>query len=160
MRSYEVFAAMEPDHAVALLERLKETAPEIVEQAVAAAALAMKARPVYLRKQPFEKRAHAVRRALARVASEPVAAEVLAVYFLKARNELLCEWLDAVGLKHEEGVLEADAPDPPADAELRKRIDGFLGAADDPDRRLLLRAFAAQEAIDWPILEAQVATGA
>jgi hypothetical protein len=158
MRSYQVFASMQPERAVALLRSLNETSPTVVEQAVAAAAFAMKARPVYLKKQPFEKRAHAVRRALARVASDPVAAEVLAVYFLKCRNELLCEWLDALGLKHEEGVLEADAPEQPAAAELEKKAKAFLAvASDDEDRPLLLAAFAAQDAIDWPALEAQIA---
>ena len=157
MRSYQIFASMTPERAVSLLQALDEAAPAMVQQAVAAAAIAMKARPVYLRKQPFEKRAHAVRRALARVASDPVAAEVLAVYFLKARNEILCEWLDALGLTHEEGVLEADAPPQPDAAELEKHIDAFLAAEDDPDRLLLLAAFAAQESIEWPHLEARIA---
>ena len=157
MRSYQIFASMEPERAVSLLETLNEAAPAMVQQAVAAAAIAMKARPVYLRKQPFAKRAQAVRRALARVSADPVAAEVLAVYFLKARNELLCEWLDALGLEHEEGVLTADAPAEPPAKELEKKIDAFLAAADDPDRPLLLAAFAAQEAIDWPLLEARIA---
>lgn len=148
---------MTPERSVELLRALKEDAPGIVDQAVMAAALAMKARPVYLKKQPFEKRAHAVRRALARVSSEPVAAEVLAVYFLKCRNSVLCEWLDALGLEHEEGVLEADAPDQPAKAELDKHVDAFLGDGSDADRSLLLAAFAAQEAIDWPDLVARVA---
>jgi hypothetical protein len=156
MRSYQIFASMEPDRAVSLLRALNETSPTVVQQAVAAAALAMKARPIYLKKQPFEKRAHAVRRALARVASDPVAAEVLAVYFLKARNPLLCEWLDALGLKHEEGVLEADAPKQPAAKELERHIDAFLSADDDPDRPLLLAAFSAQDAIEWPLLDAKI----
>jgi hypothetical protein len=149
---------MEPERAVTFLETLNEAAPAMVQQAVAAAAIAMKARPVYLRKQPFGKRAMAVRRALARVSSDPVAAEVLAVYFLKARNELLCEWLDALGLKHEEGVLEADAPKQPAKAKLEKIIDDFLAADDDADRALLLAAFGAQEAIEWPVLDAKIAS--
>ena len=157
MRSYQVFAAMTPERSVELLRALREDAPGVVEQAVAAAALAMKARPVYLKKQPFEKRAHAVRRALSRVAADPVASEVLAVYFLKSRNELLCEWLDALGLEHEEGVLEADAPDQPPKAELDKHVEAFLGDGSDADRSLLLSAFAAQDAIDWPDLEARVA---
>lgn len=148
---------MDPERAVSFLKTLNESAPAMVQQAVGAAAIAMKARPVYLKKQPFDKKAMAVRRALARVGSDPVAAEVLAVYFLKARNELLCEWLDALELKHEEGVLEADAPKQPAKAKLEKIVDAFLKADDDPDRMLLLAAFGAQEAIEWPVLDAKTA---
>ena len=86
-----------------------------------------------------------------------VAGEVLAVYFLECRKELLVEWLDAVGLEHEEGTLELDAPPPPPQPELRKALERYLALDDDPDRRLLLAAFAAQDAIDWPDLEALLA---
>ena len=128
--------------------------------AVGAAAAARKARPGYLQRPPGEKRAQAVRRALSRVASDPIAAEVLAVYFLECRNELLLEWLDGLGLEHEEGVLSAETPPEPKKAELDQAIDDFLARDDDPDRRLLLSAFAAQESIDWPGLDARVEAAA
>jgi hypothetical protein len=144
---------MAPERATALMRRLSEEAPGIFLQALHAACAAMKARPVYLQRQPFEKRAEAIRRALSRIAANPVAEEVLAVYFLECRKELLTEWLDRLGLKHEDGTLEEDAPAAPARSSLRKAADGFRQADEDPDRELLLRAFAAQHAIDWPDLE-------
>ena len=157
MRSYQIFSSLPAEQNQALLRTLSEKMPVIFAQALGAACVALKARPVYLRRQPFEKRAEAIRRALARVAADPVAAEVLASYFLECRKDLLVEWLDGVGLAHKEGVLEADAPPPPADAKLRKATEKFLAVDEDPDRRLLLRAFAAQDAIDWPALDALLA---
>jgi hypothetical protein len=160
MRSFQIFASLPPERNQALLHALSEKLPIVYAQALGAACVALKARPVYLRRQPFEKRAEAIRRALARVTADPIAAEVLAAYFLECRKELLIEWLDLVGLAHAEGVLESDAPPPPTDSKLRKASEKFLGADDDPDRRLLLRAFAAQEAIVWPTLDAALAEGA
>jgi hypothetical protein len=159
MRSYQIFASLPPERSQALLRALSEKLPVVFAQALGAACVALRARPVYLQRQPFEKRAEAIRRALARVAADPVAAEVLAGYFLECRKELLVAWLDLLGLAHAEGVLEAEAPPPPDDAKLRKAAAKFLGTDDDPDRRLLLRAFAAQEAIDWPALDALLAEG-
>jgi hypothetical protein len=159
MRSYQVFASMSPERADAFLRALQEKAPAMFAQAVAAASAAMKARPVYLSRQPFEKRAQAVRRALARVAANPVAEELLAVYFLDCRKELLVEWLDTLGIEHEEGTLRANTPPSPPDAELTRAVASFREKDGDPDRELLLRAFAAQSAIDWPGLEAQLAGG-
>jgi hypothetical protein len=156
MRSYQVFAGLAPDHAQRLLARLAEKAPAMFVQAVAAASAALKARPVYLQRLPFEKRAEAVRRALSRVAANVVADEVLAVYFLECRKELLVEWLDGVGVEHKDGTLVADAPAQPAEKKLRAAVESFR-AADDPDRDLLLRAFAAQDAVEWPVLEALLA---
>jgi hypothetical protein len=151
---------MTDPEASRFLAVLADKAPALHVQALGAAAAAMRARPQYLLKQTHEKRAEAVRRALARVASSDVAEELLAVYFLDGRKELLIEWLDAIGLEHEEGALKAEEPACPADAKLAKAIEGYRGKAakegepgDAWERELLLRAFAAQTAIDWPALE-------
>jgi hypothetical protein len=159
MRSYQVFAAMKPERAVSMLRLLSKESPGMFRQAVDAAAVAIKARPVYMRRQPFEKRAEAVRRCLSRVVANPVADELLAVYFLECRKDLLVEWLDTVGLAHEDGALEEDAPAEPAPDALGKAVDDFLGADDDEDRDLLLRAFAAQQAVEWPALDARLGGG-
>jgi len=135
------------------MKTLSKQAPAVFAQAVAAAGAAMKARPVYLRRQPFPKRAEAVRRTLSRVTANQVAGEILAVYFLECRKELLVEWLDAVGLEHEDGTLATDAPPEPEEALLRKAAELYLAADADLDRALLLSAFAAQDAIEWPALE-------
>jgi hypothetical protein len=157
MRSYQVFAWLPPEHAEQMLARLAEKAPAMFVQALAAASAALKARPVYLQRQPFAKRAQAVRRTLSRVSANTIADEVLAVYFLECRKELLIEWLDLAGVKHTDGTLEAMAPPPPADKKLRDAIDRFRAGGDDADRDLLLRAFAAQDAIEWPVLDALLA---
>jgi hypothetical protein len=154
MRAYQVFAAMEAERAVDLLNTLRETSPAVYTQAVAAASAALKARPRFLMKQPPDKRAQLVRRALARVAASDLAEEVLAAYFLGARKELLIEWLDAVGVEHEEGALKVEEPECPPRDKLDTAVSDFLSGENTPDRELLLRAFAAQSAIDWPDLEA------
>jgi hypothetical protein len=160
MRAYQVFGRMTDEEASRFLGVLAEKAPAFHIQALGAAAAAMRARAQYLMKQPHEKRAQAVRRALARVAASDVAEELLAVYFLDCRKELLVEWLDAVGLEHEEGSLKADEPACPEPAKLAAALERFRGGAkpggepgDGAERELLLRAFAAQTAIDWPLLE-------
>jgi hypothetical protein len=153
MRSYQVFAAMAPERATQVMRTLADEVPAMFSQALHAASAAMKARPVYLQRQPFEKRADAVRRTLSRVGANDVASEILAVYFLECRKELLVEWLDLLGLEHEEGTLKGGDPPPPADDALRSATARFRGADSDPDRELLLRAFAAQDAIEWPALD-------
>ena len=156
MRSFEVFAAMPPDEAESFFSRIKKASPTIFAQAVHAAGATLKMRPAYLGKQPFPKQASAVKRALSRVAANPLADETLAMYFLEVRKELLTEWLDAVGLEHEDGTLLVDEPPEPDESTLAAAVDKFRSADEDPDRRLLLQAFAAQSAIDWPTLEARL----
>jgi hypothetical protein len=154
MRAFQVFARMTPERATALLEALRQELPGAFAQAVAAAAAASKARPRFVMAQPPDKRAQLVRRALARVAANDLAEEVLAVYFLQARKALLVEWLDALGIEHEEGMLKHDAPACPPEEKLREAVAAFLAGEGREDRELLLEAFAAQSAVDWPALEA------
>jgi hypothetical protein len=159
MRSFQVFATMPPEEAERMLRVLSKEAPAMFRQAVDAAAVSIKARPVFLRNQPFAMRAKTVRRALARVSANLVADEVLAIYFLECRKPLLLEWLDLLGLAHEEGTLKEDEPAEPGAADLAAAVEKYRGAGDDPDRELLLRAFAAQSAIDWPALDALLGFG-
>ena len=153
MRAYQVFGSMPAERAVQVLAAVAEKAPRAYAAALAAAGAAMKARPVFLRRQPPEKRAEMVRRCLSRVSANALAEELLATYFVDCRQELLVEWLDLLGLAHEEGILEENAPDEPPEAELAQKIKTFLAGEDPEDRSLLLRAFAAQDAVDWPTLE-------
>jgi hypothetical protein len=154
MRPHQVFGQMTPEHAAQVMAVLAEKSPAVYTQAVAATGIAMNARPKFLMRQPAEKRAHMVRRTLSRVRANDLAEEVLAAYFLEGRRELLTEWLDSVGLEHEEGILQDENPPPPAKEQLEQATKSFLEGDDVQDRKLLLRAFAAQSAIDWPDLAA------
>ena len=154
MRPHEVFASMPSEHTTAFFTTLAQECPGLFTQAVQAASIATKSRPQYLLRQPLDKRAAALRRVLARVASGPMAEEILATYFVDCRKEVLVAWLERVGLEHEEGILKEESPESPA--ELAEHVKAFLAEKDDPDRGLLLSAFGAQSAIDWPTLDALV----
>ena len=153
MRPNQIFAAMSQEKCGQIMERISQQSPEAVKQTVAAAAIALKFRPQFLLKQPLAMRVSSVRRALSRTSANTLAEELLAVYFLKCRLDLLSEWLDLVGLEHEEGILKADVVTTPPDDALREKVTRFRAASADDDRELLLQAFAAQTAIQWPVLD-------
>lgn len=157
MRSFQVFSAMPAEQAHAFFSRIKADAPAYFGQSLHAASIALKSRPAFLLKQPFEKQAAAVRSALARVASNPLADETLAVYFLEVRKDLLTEWLDTAKVAHDDGALAEDEPPQPAESALRAAVAGFREKDDDADRELLLQAFAAQSAVAWPVLDELIA---
>jgi len=154
MRSYQVFAAMTPEEAERMLRVLSKESPAMFRQMVDAAAVSIKARPVFLRNQTFELRAKTIRRALSRVSTNLVADELLAIYFLECRKPLLLEWLDLIGLAHDDGALKDEEPAQPPESDLAAAVAKYRGSGEDPDRELLLRAFAAQSAVKWPALDA------
>ena len=157
MRSFQVFAAMSAGESEAFFEKVKQAAPAIFAQSVHTAAAALKTRPASMMKQPFVKQVAGVRRALSRVAANAIADETLATYFLEVRKELLIEWLDQIGIEHDGGSLAEDSPEEPPPAALKEAVDKFRSADDDPDRELLLRAFASQTSIEWPTLDERIA---
>jgi hypothetical protein len=57
-------------------------------------------------------------------------------------------------------VLQADTLPQPDPADLAKQVNSLREKDDDPDRLLLLRAFAAQSAVEWPALEELIAADA
>jgi len=158
MRSNEIFARMNPEAALAFLTEIHAEAPAVEEIALSAAAGAFRLRPVFLRRQPRKRQAEWMRQALSRSAMVAVAEEVLAEYFLEYHAELLGEWLDALGLEHEKGVLKTDSPACPEPDALARLVAEFRKGKDPERRELLMRAFAAQSAIEWPALEALVAS--
>jgi len=153
MRTNEIFARMSPEVALAFLDEIHKEAPGVEEIALSAAAGAFRLRPVFLRRQPRKRQAEWMRQALARAAMAPVAEELLAEYFLEYHADVLAEFLDALGLEHEKGVLASSAPECPKPDELAKVIATFRKGQDPERRELLMRAFAAQSSIDWPDLE-------
>lgn len=156
MRAFQIFANLSNEQALSFFELLRKESPAMYSQMLQAASAAMRSRPTYLKKQPSDKRAAAIRRSLSRVNADALAEELLAVYFLECRKELLAEWLDTVGVKHEDGVLEEEDPAQPDEAKLKDSVASFRGAGDDWDRELLLCAFAAQDAVRWPALDAML----
>jgi hypothetical protein len=154
MKPHQVFARLSQERAFDLLSKVKEKLPGVYTQAVGAACVTLKARPQFLMKQSPEKRAQFVRRALSRFAASSIAEEVLAAYFLEVRRDLLTEWLDALGIEHENGVLKQDNPAEPPLETLEAAVATFRAGADPEDRQLLLEAFAAQTAVEWPALDA------
>ena len=147
---------MSPEESEAFFSKIKESAPTLFAQSVHAASAALKSRPAFMLKQPFPKQVSAVRRALSRVAANPMADETLALYFLEVRKELLVEWLDTAGVPHEDGALTEDSPAEPESDALHQAVEKFRKADQDDDRELLLRAFAAQSSIEWLTLDALI----
>jgi hypothetical protein len=154
MKPHEIFGRMSQERALHVLQQVKAKLPGVYTQAMGAACVTLKARPQFLMKQSKEKQAQFVRSALARFAASPIAEEVLAAYFLEVRRDLLTEWLDALGIEHENGILKQDNPTEPAGEKLAAAVAKFRTGDGGDDRELLLQAFAAQSAVAWPALDA------
>ena len=153
MRPHQIIAAMSQERFDSLLGKLNDENPDVIQGTVAAAAQILKFRPKFLMKQPMPKRLKAIRSAIVRPNANHLAEELLAVYFLKCQLPLLTEWLDLLGLEHEDGILTQEEAPCPETADLEKKVGEYRAASDDEDRELLLQVFSGQAAIEWPALD-------
>ena len=111
-------------------------------------------------KQAPAKRMKSIKQAISRANANHLAEELVAVYFLKCRLPLLTEWLDLMGLEHEDGILTQEEVPCPDAAEVEAKVKEYRAMGDDEDRELLLQVFSGQAAIDWPALDALLAAEA
>ena len=89
------------------------------------AASTLRLRPVFLGRQPFDKRCSMIQKAMALKMNAETAAEVLAAYYMERHPESVVELLDALGVEHEEGALRDPSPGAPKDAKLKEIVETF-----------------------------------
>ncbi len=116
-------------------------------EAIHAIAKQFKFRPQSILKLPIERRA----RQLAGMAKIPetVVGRALVAYHLAEKRPLLAAFLDALGIRHEQGVIEETLSDAPAEDRLAAAVASIAGAFPADDVRLYLRTLAAQDPDIW-----------
>jgi hypothetical protein len=155
-RSIDVFRSLSDEEAQALFGEMRDEIRPLYKQAEMVAANTLRLRPVFLGKQPFPKRCGMMRKALSLKHNEEAAAELLAMFFMERYAEDVAALLDLLGVKHDEGVLQENAPKEPTKKKLTDAVAKFTAEGNAAMRGILVRAFAAQSAIDWPKLDSMV----
>jgi hypothetical protein len=155
-QSSDVFRSMTDEECTALLTEMRDDVRPLYKQVENMAASTLRLRPVFLGKQPFPKRCQMIRKALALKVNSEGSGEVLAAFFLEKHAEDVSALLDAFGIEHEEGALKDSAPAQPDAKKVKKVAADFVKGDKAVIRGVLLKAFAAQSAIDWPDLDAIV----
>jgi hypothetical protein len=89
---------------------------------------------------------------------ETMAARALIVYHLADQRPLMGAFLDALGIAHENGVIQADDVKPD-EAKLAPSVDQISGAYPEADVALYLNTLLCQDPETWgglrPIVEAK-----
>jgi len=112
-----------------------------------------KLRPVFVERKPRNERFTWMQEALARKTSETVAAHLLQIWLVGAHGKLLCEFLDGLGIKHDENGTIEELPAAPKKEALRKVIDTLLASHDRAIVAVYLHAFQALDEKGWPSLD-------
>jgi hypothetical protein len=157
MAPHELFAAMSPTLATEILEYTQEHDKDLYRGAVSVVAEARKVRPIYLERQPRHERHVTMRSALSRPNATLAADNLIRNWLLKSQNALLIEFLDALGIKHDKGVVET-IPESVDDAKLRPAVDTLLAKHRPEVVALYLHAFNGMDEARWKNLDEMLYT--
>jgi hypothetical protein len=121
--------------------------------ALQSVAAGRKVRPVFLERQPRTQRHAAMIQVFSRPLLEDAAAALLRAWLTKAQTAVLADFLDALDLKHDKGVLE-DLPGSMDDAKLNNAINAVLEKHPQEVVAIYLNAFNSMNETSWTNLDA------
>ncbi|MGO8930547.1 MAG: hypothetical protein ACLQU3_27130 [Limisphaerales bacterium] len=143
---------MSPALALDILTYAYETDKPLYRATLGAVAEARKLRPVFLERQPRQQRHAAMLVTLARPSLDMVTANLIRTWLLKKHKQMLADFLDALGIAHQEGVVE-ELPPAMDDAKVRAAVDGLLAKHPPEAVAVYLHAFNEMNEVQWPSLK-------
>jgi hypothetical protein len=152
LTSHELLGFMSPNLGLEILTFTFETDKPLYRATLGAVAEARKVRSVFLERQPKPQRHSAMLATLARPGLEMVTANLLRTWLLKKYKEMLCDFLDALGIAHKDGVVD-DLPATMDDEKLRTAVDLLLNKYPREVAAVYLHAFQEMNEVSWPNLK-------
>jgi hypothetical protein len=153
MTSHELFAAMPSALALDVLEFNHSNDKKLYRAALDAVAAARKLRSVFLERQPWQERYAMMVASLGRPTLGVAADSLLRNWLLKKYTAILTDFLDALQIKHDKGVVE-ELPKSVEDGALKKAVEILLAKHPAEPVAVYLHAFNSMNAESWANLDA------
>lgn len=151
-KPYELFAALPPAVTEQLFSYVHEQEKPLYKATIDTLAKQRKLRPIFLERKPRQERHTWMKDALGRKVNEGVAAHLLQIWLVGAHAKLLCDFLDGLGIPHDENGTIEEVPPTPAKEALIKAIDPLFQTHDPAVIAVYLHAFQAFDDAGWPPL--------
>lgn len=149
---HEIFAQMPPAVAEQLFTFLMENEKPLYKTTIDTLAKQRKLRTIFLERKPRAERHDWMRDALGRAVNSSIAAHLLQIWLVGAHAKLLCDFLDGLGIAHDENGTIETLPPAPAKADLVKAIEPLLVTHDPAVVVVYLHAFQALDDQGWSSL--------
>jgi hypothetical protein len=151
LTSHELLGFMSSTLAMDILTYTFENDKPLYRATLSAVAEARKLRPVFLERQPKTQRHAAMLATLARPALDLITGNLIRGWLLKKHKTMLVDYLNSLGIAHEEGVVE-EIPPTMDDAKLRAAVDALLAKYPQETVAVYLHAFNEMNEQEWPNL--------
>jgi hypothetical protein len=153
---HELIGFMSPKMANRILEDTQANNREVYRALVASMAQAQKMRPVFIGRQPKERRHKSFVQMLSRAGSEEHAGNLIRGWLFKEHKDVLTGFLGKLGIEHEEGMVD-NLPKSISDDVLNAAVDMLIEKYDLELVAVYLTAFNASNENRWGNLDALLA---
>jgi hypothetical protein len=152
LTAHELIGFMSPALAGEILTFAYETDKPLYRATMSSVAEARKVRPIFLERQPRTERHSAMLHTLTRPSLDAVAGNLIRAWLVKKHKAMLGDFLDALGIKHNEGVVD-DLPASVEDEKLRGAINALLAKYPPETVAVYLQAFNEMNQANWANLK-------
>jgi hypothetical protein len=154
MKSHEIFQQMSPGLAAQIFAFLHAEQKPVYKAAIQGLANQRNLRAVFIERKPPGERFPWMQAALGRPLSDALGAHLLQAWLLGANKEMLCDFLDALQIKHEDdGTVEELPPGPPKE-KIAAAVARLLEKYPAENAAVYLHAFREMDsAVQWPALD-------
>jgi hypothetical protein len=154
MKSHEIFQQMSPALAAQVFTYLQTEEKPVYKAAIQGLANQRNLRGVFVERKPPAERYPWMQAAFARKISDSLANHVLQAWLLGANKEMLCNFLDALEIKHSEDGTVDDLPAEMPKEKIASAVERLLGKYSAESVAVYLNAFREMDsAVKWPALD-------
>lgn len=155
LSSHEIIGFMSPSVGTEILGWAYADEKPVYKATLSAVADARKVRTVFLQRQPRPQRHAGMLDTLSKPRMEMAASTLLRTWLLKGKKQLLVDFLNALGIEHEDGVVD-DLPESVDEATLKGAVDQVLEGHPHEMVAIYLNAFNGMNETNWPALNAML----
>ena len=161
MKSHEIFLGMSPALAAEIFTFLQTEQKPVYKAAIQGLANQRNLRGVFVERKPPGERFSWMQAALARKISDSLASHVLQAWLLGGNKQMLCDFLDALEIKHSEDGTVDELPAEVSQEKISAAVEQLLGKYPAESVAVYLHAFREMDsAVQWPALDEVLANDA
>lgn len=153
LKTNEIFSRLPDPVADQLFNYLQKEQPNLVSIVVDTLAREQKLRPVFVQRKSDADRRAWLKKGLGQNRHAGDAAHLLQIWLVGAQAKLLCDFLDGLGIAHDENGTIEDLPAAPEKAKLAEVVEQLLTKHDPATIAVYLHAFQATDEKGWDSLE-------
>jgi hypothetical protein len=139
---------MSPALAQNILDFTFENDKDLYRATLNAVADSKKMRPIFFERKPRVERNKDIIGILAKPRLDLIAGNLIRGWLLKKHKPMLAQFLDSLGVKHEEGIVE-DLPATMEDDKLKVALDKLIATHPAEEVAVYLNAFYAMNDVSW-----------